>query len=149
MIYWFLVTGARKRGATKRSPLGWRMFFSKSRNNSQNNLVKNRKASTPITINVSWKCVLKYLDVRVWYLCKYSSSFLESWNSIHFWCGTTGKECLHKKENNFNFGFYKSFLFITWWMCQDIYLVYCLSMYSWSSYEEGLRNKKHVYYFPT
>ncbi|XP_018571914.1 GTPase-activating protein CdGAPr isoform X2 [Anoplophora glabripennis] len=46
-----LPPGARKRGHTKRSPLGWRMFFSKSRNNSQGNLTKNRKASTPITIN--------------------------------------------------------------------------------------------------
>ncbi|KAJ8954235.1 hypothetical protein NQ318_005831 [Aromia moschata] len=46
-----LPSGARKRGHTKRSPLGWRMFFSKSRNTSQGALNKNRKASTPITIN--------------------------------------------------------------------------------------------------
>lgn len=47
-----LPSGARKRGHTKRSPLGWRSLFSKSRNNNQNNMQKNRKASTPITINV-------------------------------------------------------------------------------------------------
>ncbi|KAJ8968901.1 hypothetical protein NQ314_002042 [Rhamnusium bicolor] len=38
-------------GIQKRSPLGWRLFFTKSRNNSQSNLTKTRKASTPITIN--------------------------------------------------------------------------------------------------
>ncbi|XP_074041891.1 GTPase-activating protein CdGAPr isoform X2 [Leptinotarsa decemlineata] len=42
---------ARKRAHTKRSPLGWGLFFSKSRNSTQTNLPKNRKASTPITIN--------------------------------------------------------------------------------------------------
>lgn len=36
----------RKRGVAKRSPLGWRSFFSKSRNTSQCSL-KSRKASTP------------------------------------------------------------------------------------------------------
>ncbi|XP_072378519.1 uncharacterized protein CdGAPr isoform X1 [Diabrotica undecimpunctata] len=46
-----LPSGARKRGHTKRSPLGWRMFFSKSRNQTQGNMSKNRKASTPVTIN--------------------------------------------------------------------------------------------------
>ncbi|CAG9814899.1 unnamed protein product [Phaedon cochleariae] len=46
-----LPPGTRKRGHTKRSPLGWRLFFSKSRNSSQGNLMKNRKSSTPITIN--------------------------------------------------------------------------------------------------
>lgn len=65
-----LIVGARKRGATKRSPLGWRMFFSKSRNNSQNNLVKNRKASTPITINVSRQEELKNVFKCVIFLSK-------------------------------------------------------------------------------
>ncbi|XP_060532986.1 GTPase-activating protein CdGAPr isoform X3 [Cylas formicarius] len=46
-----LPPGARKRGHTKRSPLGWRMFFTKSRNSSQGNVSKNRKSTTPITIN--------------------------------------------------------------------------------------------------
>nr|CAI5848945.1 unnamed protein product [Callosobruchus analis] len=45
-----LPSGARKRSHTKRSPLGWKLFFSRSRNSSQGNL-KNRKVSTPITIN--------------------------------------------------------------------------------------------------
>ncbi|CAH0549537.1 unnamed protein product [Brassicogethes aeneus] len=45
-----LPSGARKRGHPKRSPMGWRLFFSRNRNNaSQNNMQKNRKASTPIT----------------------------------------------------------------------------------------------------
>lgn len=48
-----LPPGARKRGHTKRSPLGWRLFFTKNRNVTQNAIPKNRKASTPITINVS------------------------------------------------------------------------------------------------
>jgi hypothetical protein len=42
-----LPSGGRKRGHTKRSPLGWRSLFSKARNNSQGNLAKPRKASTP------------------------------------------------------------------------------------------------------
>ncbi|XP_076253784.1 GTPase-activating protein CdGAPr isoform X3 [Rhynchophorus ferrugineus] len=47
-----LPPGTRKRGHTKRSPLGWRMFFTKSsRNNGQGSVSKTRKASTPITIN--------------------------------------------------------------------------------------------------
>lgn len=46
-----LPSGARKRGHTKRSPSGWRMFFSKSRSQTQCNVSKNRKASTPVTIN--------------------------------------------------------------------------------------------------
>ncbi|XP_049824860.1 GTPase-activating protein CdGAPr isoform X4 [Aethina tumida] len=46
-----LPPGARKRGHTKRSPLGWRLFFTKNRNVTQNAIPKNRKASTPITIN--------------------------------------------------------------------------------------------------
>lgn len=39
--------GNRKRGHAKRSPLGWRSFFSKSRNSSQGAIAKPRKASTP------------------------------------------------------------------------------------------------------
>ncbi|KAG5877665.1 hypothetical protein JTB14_015625 [Gonioctena quinquepunctata] len=47
-----LPSGARKRAHTKRSsPLGWRLFFSKSRNTSQSNIPKTRNASAPITIN--------------------------------------------------------------------------------------------------
>ncbi|KAF5301071.1 hypothetical protein FQA39_LY10890 [Lamprigera yunnana] len=47
-----LPSGNRKRGLPKRSPSGWRSFFSKSRNNSrsQGSLTKNRKASTPGTV---------------------------------------------------------------------------------------------------
>ena len=46
----------RKRGHAKRSPLGWRSFFSKNRNSTQNAISKNRKASTPgIIIAVSSK----------------------------------------------------------------------------------------------
>ncbi|XP_015837773.1 GTPase-activating protein CdGAPr isoform X1 [Tribolium castaneum] len=41
-----LPSGGRKRGH-KRSPLGWRSLFSKAKNNSQGNLSKPRKASTP------------------------------------------------------------------------------------------------------
>ncbi|CAG9769976.1 unnamed protein product [Ceutorhynchus assimilis] len=47
-----LPPGARKRGHTKRSPLGWRMFFTRSsRSAPQGSVTKSRKASTPITIN--------------------------------------------------------------------------------------------------
>ncbi|KAF2902412.1 hypothetical protein ILUMI_03771, partial [Ignelater luminosus] len=48
-----LPSGSRKRGLSKRSPLGWRSFFSKSRSSSrsQGSLTKNRKASTPGNIN--------------------------------------------------------------------------------------------------
>ncbi|XP_030755150.1 GTPase-activating protein CdGAPr isoform X2 [Sitophilus oryzae] len=47
-----LPPGTRKRGHTKRSPLGWRMFFTRSsRNSDRGSVNKNRKASTPITIN--------------------------------------------------------------------------------------------------
>ncbi|XP_031329865.1 GTPase-activating protein CdGAPr isoform X2 [Photinus pyralis] len=44
-----LPSGHRKRGLPKRSPSGWRSFFSKSRGNSrsQGSLTKGRKASTP------------------------------------------------------------------------------------------------------
>ncbi|KAF5304225.1 hypothetical protein FQR65_LT08032 [Abscondita terminalis] len=44
-----LPSGHRKRSLPKRSPSGWRSFFSKSRNSSrsQGSLTKNRKASTP------------------------------------------------------------------------------------------------------
>ncbi|ENN71619.1 hypothetical protein YQE_11718, partial [Dendroctonus ponderosae] len=49
-----LPPGLRKRGHTKRSPLGWRMFFTRSsRNSAPGAVTKTRKASTPITINVS------------------------------------------------------------------------------------------------
>ncbi|CAH1185554.1 unnamed protein product [Phyllotreta striolata] len=51
-----LPSGSRKRGLTKRSPLGWRMFFSKSRNQTQGNMHKNRKASTPVTVNEKHTC---------------------------------------------------------------------------------------------
>ncbi|XP_066251820.1 GTPase-activating protein CdGAPr isoform X2 [Euwallacea similis] len=47
-----LPPGARKRGHTKRSPLGWRMFFTRSaRNTAQGVVAKTRKISNPITIN--------------------------------------------------------------------------------------------------
>ncbi|KAK4878829.1 hypothetical protein RN001_011335 [Aquatica leii] len=44
-----LPSGHRKRTLPKRSPSGWRSFFSKSRNNSrsQGSLTKSRKSSTP------------------------------------------------------------------------------------------------------
>ncbi|XP_017771123.1 PREDICTED: GTPase-activating protein CdGAPr isoform X2 [Nicrophorus vespilloides] len=42
-----LPPGARKRGLSKRSPMGWRSFFSRNRNSSQGVLNKPRKASTP------------------------------------------------------------------------------------------------------
>ncbi|XP_044762590.1 GTPase-activating protein CdGAPr-like isoform X2 [Coccinella septempunctata] len=42
-----LPPGSRKRGHTKRSPMGWRSFFGKSRSNTQTNLKIARKSSTP------------------------------------------------------------------------------------------------------
>lgn len=50
-----LPSGGRKRGLSKRSPLGWRSLFMKSRNSSQGTLPKTRKASTPgiiIAVNI-------------------------------------------------------------------------------------------------
>lgn len=56
-IFFWCFLGSRKRGVTKRSPLGWRSFFSKARHSSQGSLTKNRKASTPgIVIAVSACC---------------------------------------------------------------------------------------------
>lgn len=51
-----LPSGGRKRGHSKRSPLGWRSLFSKGRNNSQGNLSKPRKASTPGIIVAVSRC---------------------------------------------------------------------------------------------
>lgn len=42
-----LPPGSRKRGHTKRSPMGWRSFFGKSRSSTQTNLKIARKSSTP------------------------------------------------------------------------------------------------------
>ncbi|CAH1115331.1 unnamed protein product [Psylliodes chrysocephalus] len=59
-----LPSGARKRGHTKRSPLGWRMFFSKSRNQTQGNIPKNRKASTPVSINETFITESDLCDIK-------------------------------------------------------------------------------------
>lgn len=79
-VLYFIFVGARKRGHTKRSPLGWRLFFSKSRNNSQGNLTKNRKASTPITINVSLKIFsfFKSTKKKNYIICFQEKSVTES-----------------------------------------------------------------------
>ncbi|XP_018333981.1 GTPase-activating protein CdGAPr isoform X2 [Agrilus planipennis] len=52
-----LPSGSRKRGFSKRSPLGWRSFFTRTRNNSQGSLSKARKASTPGNIIMTEKAV--------------------------------------------------------------------------------------------
>lgn len=46
-----LPPGTRKRSITKRSPSGWRSFFSKSRNSSHGNLAKTVEISSPRSIN--------------------------------------------------------------------------------------------------
>ncbi|XP_050315828.1 GTPase-activating protein CdGAPr isoform X2 [Anthonomus grandis grandis] len=46
-----LPPGVRKRGHTKRSPLGWRMFFSRSSRNATQGTISKSRISTPITIN--------------------------------------------------------------------------------------------------
>lgn len=43
-----LPSAARKRGLPKRSPSGWRSFFSKSRSTAPVNIGKGRKSSTPV-----------------------------------------------------------------------------------------------------
>ncbi|GLV36917.1 Cd GTPase activating protein-related [Carabus blaptoides fortunei] len=47
-----LPPGSRKRGLAKRSPSGWRSFFSKSRNSSHGNLSKNREISSPGVVSI-------------------------------------------------------------------------------------------------
>ncbi|KAL3270583.1 hypothetical protein HHI36_021120 [Cryptolaemus montrouzieri] len=61
-----LPPGARKRGHTKRSPLGWRSFFTKSRSTPQTNVKISRKSSTP-GISTSEKSITtepELLEVR-------------------------------------------------------------------------------------
>lgn len=57
----FVLIGSRKRGLSKRSPLGWRSFFSKARHSSQGSLTKTRKASTP-SIVIAVSLILIYLQ---------------------------------------------------------------------------------------
>lgn len=71
-----LPPGARKRGHTKRSPLGWKLFFTRSsRSAPQGAVTKTRKISTPITINVSRFCIF-IMKSRITYCYSLSISWI-------------------------------------------------------------------------
>lgn len=59
-----LPAGTRKRGLSKRSPLGWRSFFTKSKNSSLGSLSKNGKVSPRVSVSEKSVTDLDLADVK-------------------------------------------------------------------------------------